>query len=746
MVALQEEDQPSFTTLKQRLEAATSASLLEHCRRSALPFLPYSEGYLRYSAQPLILPIRSVHALFDATQKVCALYNELCEILLQKPALIDEYFGLSQTQHLLWYASAGEWHGIARADVFFRKDGSVVVAEVNSDTPSAMDEAYLMSSYAAHHWQEFHNLNQNLQHYFIQSIRAAYSQLSQPIEQQPVIAIIFPTDIPEDMGLITLYKRWLENEGFSVLCGSPANIASDGNGRATLFEQPFDVMLRHYKTDWWCERLTVWKDSRAVPDSQPLVQALQHCIVAQSLGKLAVLNPWGSVVTQNKKSYAFFHEHNDLFSADAQANIQRYIPQTWRFTAISTDALIQEQKRWVLKSDYGCEGAEVVVGNNVNIDEWRKTIEMIVPDHWIVQEYFHAEQDENGIIDNYGVYILGGHACGLYVRSSKHLTNNRSIVSPVVGRSILAEAHAIQRNPISDSLWHAATPELLALLKVYTPSQDWLPFLMPLIFYSGNFSSIHTMAGNTVTPSNEMNAAYTVGKKLAAYLCHCKAEYVLETLIISDMPGVLSVAFCAGLASIAEPIVQIDNIQHEREVVPLRYTTEALSFYADKFACFNPWVSSSDQTELKKRTAVIVLDSERMPGTKLVTAEHYNNCHWAHIPDAFALKERGIKRILYIHPESVIFESDDLNEDFVVLAEAGLLFHYTHLNKLCDYLQEATDFAKTEIDSLLQEWVHQPQRRETLFSYLLKQDVGGVEGGLEANRDEEIGSAMIQTC
>ena len=162
--------------------------------------------------------------------------------------------------------------------------------------------------------------------------------------------------------MLVLYQSWLQEAGFTVVLGAPSNLERGENGRASLFGTDIDVLIRHYKTDWWCERVNVWKDARQIPDAKPMLRELQNVIEPMAGGLLAVVNPFGAVVTQNKLSLAFFHEMIDLFSGESQEIIRRYIPETKRLSSFGSGVLEREKDEWVLKSDYGCEGSEVIVG------------------------------------------------------------------------------------------------------------------------------------------------------------------------------------------------------------------------------------------------------------------------------------------------------------------------------------------------------------------------------------------------
>ena len=50
---------------------------------------------------------------------MAAAHHELVCLVLREPALLDDFFGLTPAQKLMFLSSAPLWHGLARADVFF---------------------------------------------------------------------------------------------------------------------------------------------------------------------------------------------------------------------------------------------------------------------------------------------------------------------------------------------------------------------------------------------------------------------------------------------------------------------------------------------------------------------------------------------------------------------------------------------------------------------------------------------------
>ena len=137
---------------------------------------------------------------------ICATYSRAI------PSHLTGFFSLTHLQQMLWYSSGSLWHGIARADIFCTTDGSLAVAEVNSDTPSGVDEAFLLGEFAEPRFPGFRNPSSRLREAFLSLINRGYRELRSH-SALPTVAIIYPTDIPEDQGMITLYRPGLKMPG-----------------------------------------------------------------------------------------------------------------------------------------------------------------------------------------------------------------------------------------------------------------------------------------------------------------------------------------------------------------------------------------------------------------------------------------------------------------------------------------------------------------------------------------------------
>jgi len=246
------------------------------------------------------------------------------------------------------------------------------------------------------------------------------------------VGLVYPTEFTEDLSLVRLYKRWLEGAGFEVALGSPYNLSADeGDATVRVFDEPVSLLVRHYKTDWWSERASAWTDEELL-DPAPLTGPLYTALRAQAEGKTAIVNPFGAVVPQNKRTMAFMWEHIHRFSVRGQDLIRELIPITSRLESLHPELLKAQREEWVLKSDYGAEGEEVVIGKLSTAAEWAACLELARAGRWVAQRYFEAELDAAGRHTNYGVFLIAGQPAGLYVRRQSGATDASAESVPVL--------------------------------------------------------------------------------------------------------------------------------------------------------------------------------------------------------------------------------------------------------------------------------------------------------------------------
>lgn len=393
---------------------------------------PWFEGRPRFRSDPVVLTADAQRALYRAAEEIAAAFNEMCMLCAADPALAATFLGLTPVQQAMWCASAPHWHGIARADVFLTSDGPVV-CELNCDTPSGEPEAVLLNRAVASEFPRHGDPNGALGERLCAMIAALARSLGARRADAPLsIGIIYPTEMPEDLSMVLLYRQWFEERGWRATLGSPFNLRRFGDDRAGLFDAPCDIFLRHYKTDWWTERVPAWADEPQVPDPEPLSAELAILLGAALAGTCAVVNPFGAVVPQNKRAMALMWERVEMFSAQSRAAIRRYLPQTFRLESLPRSRVLAEREQWVLKSDYGCEGDQVVIGRESEPRVWMESVDAAVRGRWVAQRYFEAVRDADGCCANHGVYLIAGQASGIYTRVAARATDRHALSTPVL--------------------------------------------------------------------------------------------------------------------------------------------------------------------------------------------------------------------------------------------------------------------------------------------------------------------------
>jgi glutathionylspermidine synthase len=424
-----------FSTYEDFAEALTSTRIISD---------PWVEGKERFRLDPMVLTEAQHRAFTEAIESIGRAYHEMTTMLSRDIDLVRTSFHLTPWQERMWIASAGIWHGIARADAFVLEDGTIRICELNADTPSGEPEAVLVNRLLRPDSPDVVDPNESFQHDFIQMVRRSFAAIGNDAgANHPVVAIIYPTDIPEDLSMIELYKQWFRDAGWDVELGSPYNLVRQTDGTLTLFGRPIDIVFRHYKTDWWSEREGVLIDDEIFLDPDPLDRPLQAILGADIDGNVAVVNPFGAMLVQNKLSLAFLHQEIDRFSPESRRAIRNFIPYSIRLSDCDLTQLAGERNRWVLKSDFGCEGDEVILGPLCTDDAWTEWLDRVKPDRWIAQEYFSAAALPDGSVPNYGLFLIGGKGGAIFTRLSGGLTDQRAVTAPTFVRR--------DEQPVSDN-------------------------------------------------------------------------------------------------------------------------------------------------------------------------------------------------------------------------------------------------------------------------------------------------------
>lgn len=382
---------------------------------------PWLDGVPRFRTEPLIVPRAQVAELAAAAEDLGAAYHELVQRVRDAgDAALNGFFKLTPWQRAMFEMGGELWHGLARADLF-HTDTGLVTTELNCDTPTGEAEACVLG--ALFGGAGGVDVNRGLPTAFTAMVQVFFESLV-AADAPRVVGLIYPTELVEDLALVRLYRRWFEDAGYRVVLGSPFNLQPGPDGTVLLFGERISLVWRHYKTDWWSERETAF-DDESLDDVAPLERELRLLDDAQRARTVVVVNPFSSVLPQNKRAMAYFWENLHAFSHRTQATVRRLVPPTFRLETRSPDQLLADKDAWVLKSDYGAEGDEVVVGKHVSDELFRASLAHARPGRWIVQRYFEAcavSPNEPNVVANYGVYLCGGRTAGMYARVHERTT------------------------------------------------------------------------------------------------------------------------------------------------------------------------------------------------------------------------------------------------------------------------------------------------------------------------------------
>lgn len=390
---------------------------------------PWSRGNIRLTAEPVILDRVQAAGIAGAACSVAMMLDEAVPAVANDATLARQ-LGLDDSLMAIAALDAPRWLALARADVFLVDGAAPQVCEINCDTPTGLAECTELGLIAAAAAPELNDPSARLRERWVAMVRSCVAA----DHPGAVVGIIDPTEMTEDIGHVRLLARWLEEAGFGVVRGSPFNLHACSERRVGMFGTPCDVLVRHYKTDWWARRDSPWLNEPPPPAAHSLERELALIANAMDAGTVAVVNPWGAAIAQSKRTLALPWERPDLFHPDTLANVQRHLPETRFLASIPSEQLIAERERWVLKSDFGCEGDEVLLGTLTTPTLWAESLRLADPRHWVVQRAFAPQRDAEGCITNHGVFLIGGMPSGLFTRRSLGPTDDRALSCPTLVR------------------------------------------------------------------------------------------------------------------------------------------------------------------------------------------------------------------------------------------------------------------------------------------------------------------------
>ncbi|HEX4946795.1 MAG TPA: hypothetical protein VFZ34_09035 [Blastocatellia bacterium] len=209
------------------------------------------------------------------------------------------------------------------------------------------------------------------------------------------------------------------------------------------------------------------------------------------------------------------------------------------------------------------------------------------------------------------------------------------------------------------------------LIAAYQPkSSTWQPYFVPTLIQSLAQPTLREQIKPVKTPL--MEQTYDQATALKELLS--QSANANESLLVSDMDGIHSVALGAALADFAHIVPDFDNWPHPLGVVRSHETLGAMVYYAKEIEDKKAKVGD-------KAPAVMLLDNQRL-NAYTDEENQFDNRYLAKIPSANDLKQRGITSLLYVVKDDKRKEEmDDLNDEFVELEKQGISTRFLRLSE-----------------------------------------------------------------
>jgi hypothetical protein len=209
------------------------------------------------------------------------------------------------------------------------------------------------------------------------------------------------------------------------------------------------------------------------------------------------------------------------------------------------------------------------------------------------------------------------------------------------------------------------------LIAAYQPtSGTWQPYFVPTLIQSLAQPTLREQ----IKPVKTVLMEQTYDQATALKELLSQSANANESLLVSDMDGMYSIALGAALADFAHLVPDFDNWPHPLGVVRSHETLGAMVYYAKEIEDKKAKVGD-------KAPAVLLLDNQRLNEYK-DEENQFDNRYLAKLPSAADLKQRGITSLLYVvKDEKRKEEMDDLNDEFVELEKQGISTRFLRLSE-----------------------------------------------------------------
>lgn len=253
----------------------------------------------------------------------------------------------------------------------------------------------------------------------------------------------------------------------------------------------------------------------------------------------------------------------------------------------------------------------------------------------------------------------------------------------------LNQKNVVQTDVAGSSQWEEFR-STAALTALFAPSSKHAALENHTLLEAMDLTRGDATVASALKPvhSEATEEAYQRGVALANTVA--SSGKLASTLVVLDLAGPEAVAAAAGMASVFQPVLHLDNWPHPKGVVESQNTLGSMLYFAKEF-------QDLAKVRAEDAPAVLVLDRDRLKEAG-ASPEVFDNRYAIELPEYARIKEAGVEQILYVVPNAETDqELDDLNEDFAVFAAAGTPVEMIALSEF----KPASDEAKAEASTSL---------------------------------------------
>ncbi len=272
----------------------------------------------------------------------------------------------------------------SRMDTFFDEAGTLWLTEYNAETPAAIAYTDVMTEvyYGLPVMREFSK------HYEMRPLFGRHLMLHALIDyyrqwggrERPRIAILDWKEVPTYSEFV-LFHDYFESQGFDCVIADPREVTYE-NKRLMADGKPIHIIYKRVLLSELVEQGGL---------DHPVVRAVRdHAVCMINPFRCKILHKKASLAVLSDKANAHF------FTAEEQAAIERYIPWTRLLEERHTlyegervdllEFLVKNKDEFVIKPNDEYGGKGVVLGWEVDSEEWEAALKTALTEPAIVQK------------------------------------------------------------------------------------------------------------------------------------------------------------------------------------------------------------------------------------------------------------------------------------------------------------------------------------------------------------------------